>query len=140
MPSPPKGYFKEYAQPARRQLRGYFRALEIKYGPFADRVVRAQARLTCEAWLQADAASGAAIETTSKRQRGTGRRPSAQQVSRSMKRSAMQLGTYDVALRRLEQMAGASKPLDLARAIQAATERADRERPDRESPDRESAP
>ena len=126
MPSPPKGYFKEYAQPARRQLRGYFRALEIKYGPFADRVVRAQARLTCEAWLQADAASGAAIETTSKRQRGTGRRPSAQQVGRSMKRSALQVETYQRALDRLEAMAGgARKPtpdelLDRAHAAMRA--------------------
>ena len=106
MPSPPKGYWRDRPQPARRQLRAFFKALDDKYGPFPDRVVRAQARLTCEAWLQADAASGAAIETTSKRQRGTGRRPSAQQVSRSMKRSALQVETYQRALDRLEAMAG----------------------------------
>jgi hypothetical protein len=57
----------------------------------------------------------AAMEAASKRKVGTGRRPKAAMVDRAMKRAALNVGTFDDLMRRLEELAGRQR--DLASAI-----------------------
>jgi hypothetical protein len=93
-------------QPARRQLRAFYRQLQAQLGPFTTHLARAQARLVAECWFQVTAASGAAITEAVKRAHGRGRRPKLGAVNTQQKRAALQLSTYDTALRRLQELAG----------------------------------
>ena len=59
-------------------------------------------------------------DAESARANGRGRRPSAQGVERLRRRQGLEWSKYEGALRRLEEIAGKRKPLDLARALAAA--------------------
>jgi hypothetical protein len=107
--SAPRRLWRDLPAPERRQLRAYYRSIAGRYGPFRDRIVSEQARLVTEAWWVAVHASRTAITEATKRQHGRGRRPGQPAVNRAMRRSALQGGTYDAALRRLEELSGGER-------------------------------
>jgi hypothetical protein len=102
----------------RRQLRRYLRALECRYGPFADEDAWELARLTTESWWTAKDASTNALLEGAKRKHGRGRRPTLQAIDRRQKRQGLGSGTWMQMRSQLADMAAAvRKPRALADVI-----------------------
>src|SRR5438105_623967 len=91
-----RGLWADQPMPVRWQMRALLRELDATHGPLSTRLQREAAKLAVEAWYAATASSGAAVQAASKRASGRGRRPSAQQVDRRMKRAALQAASFDL--------------------------------------------
>ncbi len=97
-------------------------ALVEGLGLDGDALLRREAGRVALLAIRAREAGRAWAELTEKRRAGRGRRPSSQAIERAARRAALDDQTATQALDRLRELAGAHKPLDLARAIQAAQE------------------
>lgn len=84
-------------------FREHFRAIEMRLGSF-DPVCRDYAGGVAALWCEyrTDVLSLEVAETA--RADGHGRRPSVQAIARLKKRAALSWGSYDAALRRLEEL------------------------------------
>lgn len=86
----------------------HYRALRARLGPF-DGVTRDYASATAAAFVAYLDAEVAVTRATRLRDGGRGRRPSVQALERLRRRQGLSWGTFDGALRRLEELA-ASRP------------------------------
>lgn len=103
------------------QFRRYLRAAEEIVGPLNGSVrLRVEVERYAVAGVTYQQAARAWAEAVAQRETGRGRRPSSRQVERAARR----LGLADITLKdataRLEELAGARKPLDLAQRIARA--------------------
>jgi len=107
----------------RRYLRTY-RALEARYGPFADQIIRNEAGRCAFAWVELHASTeqlAAARRKLSEARGRYGQHWNPQAVQRLSKRVGLADMTYAAALRRLEELTakpqGNGHPVDLARHL-----------------------
>jgi hypothetical protein len=89
----------------------HYRALSERLGPF-DPLSREAAGMTASAWVTYRQATKRLTEATSDRETGRGRRPSAAAIRALEKRQGLAQGSYDAALRRLEELCK-HRPTDL---------------------------
>lgn len=101
---PGKRLWRGLPRPDRITLRRFLAALHSRYGPM-DLLSSEWARLTAELWFTTAQASEAALAEGAKRRHGKGRRPTAQDVDRRLKRQGLGVTTLDSMLRRLEELA-----------------------------------
>jgi hypothetical protein len=97
-----------------RDLHGHYGPLEGLAADYAELV----------AFLRVNLAGSMArlAEAQQKRETGTGRRPSVYDIGRLLKRVGLEFGSYDQALRRLEELAQprrATQPADLIHELRA---------------------
>jgi hypothetical protein len=123
-----RSLWRDLVKADRRQLQCYLRALETRYGPFADRVVFGQAVVVAESWWASRVATEAALREADRRRHGRGRRPKAQAVAARLKRRGLEVDTLDKQLQRLERLAGRQNgtpatPRSAAAAARAALAR-----------------
>src|SRR5438093_12648356 len=90
-------------------FRSHFRALEQRLGPF-DPVTRQYAGAAAVLWCEFRRDTLALEEAEAARREGKGRRPSTSAIARLKKRAALTWGSYDAALRRLEELAAKTRP------------------------------
>jgi len=107
-----------------RWFRLHYQALEARLGPF-DKVTSHYAGAAAVLWCEFRQDILALESAEQLRQDGKGRRPSVQSIARLKKRAALTWGSYDAALRRLEELArnrdGHGNPLEnVRRAVAAA--------------------
>jgi hypothetical protein len=100
--------FRDHSQPARRQLRAYYRSLEARFGPL-DRVTHASAHAETLMWWAFIRASEAMAKSEKKRDEGRGRRPSLRAIERLMKRQGLAFGSYSQALDKLRELAASRR-------------------------------
>lgn len=100
-----------------RHYRRAYGALETEYGPFRTDVVRFAAGRVALLEVTLTASSRALDAARRQRATGKGRRPSERQLERLARRVGLDDGSYQGALDRLREMAGARKPLDLAQRL-----------------------
>ena len=93
---------------AGRWYHAHYRALAQQLGPFDD-VTRAYAGSTAALFVTFKRDTEALVDAERARHAGKGRRPSNQAIARLKKRQGLSWGSYDAALRRLQEMA-ASRP------------------------------
>ena len=114
--------FLRHTPAERRLLRAHYRALDERYGPF-DAVTKAYALAETAMWWGFELATAAVMEGEQKRREGKRRRPAAQAVERLRKRQGLAYGSFDQALRRLEELARptrkAASPADVMRKLRA---------------------
>jgi hypothetical protein len=84
-------------------FREHYRALEQRLGTF-DSVCREYAGAVAALWCEFRSDTLALEAAEKARDEGQGRRPSAQMIARLKKRAALSWGSYDAALRRLEEL------------------------------------
>ena len=114
----------ELAQALRREFLAIVSGLAVGDDPLLLQHANRVARLT----VRAREAARNWTALVEKRRAGKGRRPSAHAVERAARRAHLDDQSAALALDRLRALAGdRNQPLDLARAIQAANERAERE-------------
>ncbi len=90
-----------------------FAALAEQYGPFTLRLVRMEAGRTAAAWVRFVLAQRALTAARRERERGKGRRPSAQALERLSRRVGLEDASYAQALEKLRALAqrnGDGKP------------------------------
>lgn len=98
-------------------FREAYRGLEARLaGPF-DAVTRQYAAGVSALWVEWRSDKLAQEEAERARQAGRGRRPSVQEIARLKKRAALSWGSYDAALRRLEELAAKRPAQSFAEAI-----------------------
>lgn len=84
-------------------FREHYRALETRLGAF-DPVCRDYAGGVAALWCEYRSDTFALEQAETARLEGKGRRPSNQAIARLKKRAALSWGSYDAALRRLEDL------------------------------------
>jgi hypothetical protein len=84
-------------------FRDHYRALEQRLGAF-DSVCREYAGAVAALWCEFRTDTLALESAEKARNEGQGRRPSTQAIARLKKRAALSWGSYDAALRRLEDL------------------------------------
>jgi hypothetical protein len=95
--------FRSHAGAKGRWFREHYRALDARLGPF-DSVCREYAAGTCVMLCEFKTDTLALEAAEHARRDGHGRRPSTQAIARLKKRTALSWGSYDAALRRLEEL------------------------------------
>jgi hypothetical protein len=102
------------------QFRREYRALEKRHGGAFDESVVPYAVAAIELHGQFLRASRLLRTAEAQRMNGKGRRPSAAAVERLRRRQGLSLGSWDQAMRRLEELAASAKPRSFAEAARAA--------------------
>ena len=125
-------WWKEHTPGERRALRKEFNGLMRRY-PATDWIGIRYAKMASETAVRMEQALSEALVEARKRRTGVGKRPSAQHVAWRRKRAALEVGSYDVLVRRLEELtAGSKRPLRAALEERAnggdRTSRSQRER------------
>jgi hypothetical protein len=105
-----------------RWFQAQYVALERRLGPF-DPILRNYAGAIAALWVTFRQDATALQDAERARRQGRGRRPSTQAISRLKKRQGLSWGSYDAALRRLEELAAQRRPQNPVAAVQAAVER-----------------
>jgi len=96
-----------------------FKALEARYGPF-DPLTRQYAAGAAVQWAEFQASSRDLQAAELARATGRGRRPSAALIARLKRRQGLAWGSYDQAVRRVEELAVRTKrPGDALRRLHA---------------------
>ena len=116
--------FKSHGGARGRWFREQFGALEARFGLF-DSVARHYAAGVAVLWCDFRQDTLALEEAENARRKGRGRRPSTQAVARLKRRQGLSWGSYDSALRRLEELMvtrGTRRPDPLAAVREAVAE------------------
>lgn len=95
--------YRSHAGARGRWFREHYRALESRLGTF-DPVCREYAGAVAALWCEFRTDTLALEAAEQARRVGQGRRPSTQAIARLKKRAALSWGSYDAALRRLEEL------------------------------------
>jgi hypothetical protein len=96
-----------YRKGTRTNARAYFQSLATKYGPF-DTPTRAYAQAVASMWGVFAQATEDLNVAEVKRQTGRGRVPPVAAIERLRRRQALAFGSWDQALRRLEDLTRAA--------------------------------
>jgi hypothetical protein len=107
----------DHRSPEGAQYRSAFEALKAEHGPFHTATLRFAAGRVALLEVSLTASSRALDAARRQRAIGKGRRPSERQLERLARRVGLDDGSYQAALDRLREMAGARKPLDLAQRL-----------------------
>lgn len=89
-----------------RVYRRAYDALESEFGPFRSQLQRNEAGRVAATWLNLQVSTQALAAARRTRERGKGRRPSAQAFERLARRQGLSDGSYAAALDRLRELVG----------------------------------
>lgn len=119
--------FRRHRGPRGYWFRAHYRALEGKHGPF-DPVTREYAGAVAAWWVEFRGDELALEEADHARREGKGRRPSTSAIARLKKRAGLSWGSYDAALKRLEELTKRNEHRggDPLAAVQAAIDEANK--------------
>jgi hypothetical protein len=92
------------AQDDERAYKAQYRSLAQRFGPFTDGVSRSYAAGAAMQWVRFKQAARRATLDQKQRESGRGSRPSASAVERLKRREGLAWQSYDMAVRRLEEI------------------------------------
>ena len=87
-----------------KSFRRAYDALEAQFGPFLNEFIRNEAGRCALAWVQLQRASRELVLLQRKRRTGRGRKPNERQIERLARRQGLADGSYQSAVRRLEEL------------------------------------